>query len=679
VSARASRARSLRVQLIRWLAPPLVVVLALSTAVSYLVAQRFARNAFDNALFDSVRSLGQLVAVDDDTPRLHLGPGAKALLESDPEDDVYYRVTSNERTLASNADLPLPRAIPPKGPTFFDTTVEGRAVRCAALAAVSGDIRAPATAAYCETLKKRHRLASELLVAVLLPQLLLAALGLALLSVGIRRGLAPLAEVTQAVGQRGERDLSPVPDADVPSEIAPLTRALNGLLARLGHALDAQQRFIADAAHQLRTPLAGLAAQTDRAMHETDIAAMQPALKQLRASSRRAVRLVNQLLTLARAEPGGDPRRNFHRLDLAKVVQDACAEWVPEALRAAVDLGFSGPTCEVWVEGDETLLGEMIGNLVDNAIRYGHRPGTVTVRLVTSPQIEIVVDDDGPGVPESERERIFERFHRVPGTPPGGSGLGLAIVCEIAQAHGAEVRLEAGEGGRGSAFRVVFGGGRRVEPKTGGRVGRIRGKPRIPAARSSAAFGPARPGVRPSAGRQGEGDSPRAASVSARPPPLRPPPSQGAQGEDGVGVGARHRRIGTQVDTSPQHPHRRPPPGRVRRRDVAQRYPTVTAMTSRWPTAGEGGAATKGAERSGRSEWRENCLGEGQANQLAKGFLFCAATVPRAGLRSPRGCASKPTDSLRRDCQLTLRAASSAVGRRLLRALDSAASRRCLA
>jgi two-component system sensor histidine kinase TctE len=465
VTERASRPRSLRVQLVRWLAPPLVVVLALSTAVSYLVAQSFAKSAFDNALFDSVRSLAQLVVLDDGVPALRLGPSAKALLESDPEDEVYYRVATRDLTLGGNAEFALPPGHAGKGTAYFDASVAGRPVRCASLDAVGRDARPTATAIYCETLNKRRRLARELLVAVLLPQLMLAALGLGLLSVGIRRGLAPLAAVTRAVGERGERDLSPVPDTDVPAEIAPLTRALNALLARLRHTLDAQQRFIADAAHQLRTPLAGLAAQTDRAMHETDIDAMQPALTQLRASSRRAVRLVNQLLTLARAERGGDPRRSFHRLDLAKVVQDVCAEWVPEALRNRVDLGFSGPPGEVWVEGDETLLGEMIGNLVDNAIRYGRRPGTVTVRVVTVPQLEIVVEDDGPGVPEAERERIFERFHRIPGSAPGGSGLGLAIVCEIAQAHGADVRLDPVEGGGGSAFRIVFASAIRVETK----------------------------------------------------------------------------------------------------------------------------------------------------------------------------------------------------------------------
>jgi two-component system sensor histidine kinase TctE len=350
----------------------------------------------------------------------------------------------------------VPASLPATGPVYYDTQVAGEPVRCAALAIVDSDEHRIADAAYCETLTKRNRLVRELLVALLLPQLTLAAFGLALLSAGVRRGLAPLDAVTSAVGERGDRDLSAVPDAAVPAEVAPLTRALNALLERLRHTRDAQQRFIADAAHQLRTPLAGLAAQTDRALHETDIDAMQPALEQLRASSRRAVRLVNQLLTLARAEPGSDPRRSFRRLDLARLAQDVCAEWVPQALRHDVDLGYSGPAGDLWIEGDEVLLGEMLGNLIDNAIRYGRRPGTVTVRLVPAPRVELAVEDDGPGIPEGERDRIFERFHRVPGSAPGGSGLGLAIVSEIAQAHAAEASFGTGEGGHGSVFRIVF-------------------------------------------------------------------------------------------------------------------------------------------------------------------------------------------------------------------------------
>jgi two-component system sensor histidine kinase TctE len=456
VSGATARGRSLRAQLIRWLAPPLVLVLGLSTVVSFIVAQRFATGAFDAALYDSVRGLGQLASLDSGGRSIRISDAALMLLESDAEDRVYYRLADPLRTLAGRADLPVPTSLPATGPVYYDAEVAAEPVRCAALAVADSDAHRLADAAYCETLSKRNRLARELLLALLLPQVTLAGLGLFLLSAGVRRGLAPLDEVTSAVGERGERDLSPVPDADVPAEVAPLTHALNGLLARLRHTRDAQQRFIADAAHQLRTPLAGLAAQTDRALHETDIDAMQPALKQLHASSRRAVRLVNQLLTLARAEPGSDPRREFRRLDLARVVQDVCAAWVPQALRDDVDLGYSGPPGEVWIEGDELLLGEMLGNLIDNAIRYGRRPGTVTVRLVASPGLELAVEDDGPGVPESERERIFERFHRVPGSAPGGSGLGLAIVSEIAKAHGADVGFGTGEGGRGSVFRIVF-------------------------------------------------------------------------------------------------------------------------------------------------------------------------------------------------------------------------------
>ncbi|MBL8541167.1 MAG: sensor histidine kinase, partial [Betaproteobacteria bacterium] len=218
------------------------------------------------------------------------------------------------------------------------------------------------------------------------------------------------------------------------------------------------------AAHQLRTPLAGLMTQIDRAARTGDSDSLRKALEQLQHSARRATRIVNQLLTLARAEPSGSRSRDFERLDLARLVQETCAEWVPQALAADVDLGFSGEERPLMVTGDPLLLQEMMNNLIDNAIRYGRRPGMVTVRLETSPAICLSVEDDGPGIPEGECDRVFERFYRLRGSPPGGSGLGLAIVREIAHAHGAEVRLERAQPAGGTLIRIAFGQRPATEP-----------------------------------------------------------------------------------------------------------------------------------------------------------------------------------------------------------------------
>jgi two-component system sensor histidine kinase TctE len=251
--------------------------------------------------------------------------------------------------------------------------------------------------------------------------------------------------------------LSAVGHEGVPDEVRPLIESLDNLMKRLDAAHTAQQRFISQAAHQLRTPIAGLSAQVERALLASDIASIKPALTQLQSASRRVNRLVNQLLTLAKAEPGSDPQHDLAPLDLSKLVQETCREWVPEALAKDVDLGFAGEASPIMVLGHELLLTEMLNNLMDNALHYAAHPGgSITVRLSSQPCPEVAVEDDGPGIPEAERSRIFERFHRLPGSPAGGCGLGLAIVREIALLHGAEVYAEAQPSGPGVIFRVVF-------------------------------------------------------------------------------------------------------------------------------------------------------------------------------------------------------------------------------
>lgn len=461
---RLSSGGSLRLQLLWWLAPSFLLALLVSTSVCYLVALSFATRAFDTDLLDTARSLSRRVRIDQDRePVLDLSPGLKETLQSDLYEGVYFRVLSlSGATVAGHPGVPTPRTWPGgKSPVhYFDSTMGTKPVRVAALSVLAdtGDPRALVLVA--EELEERQELAEELLVTVLIPQLLLALVVVILLRFGVQRALVPLQRIARTIKQRGWNDLSPVGEENVPDEVRPLTQSVNDLMWRLDMALLSQQRFIADAAHQLRTPLAGLMAQLDRALHVREGEAIQPALYQLQSSARRATRLVNQMLTLSRAEPGGELTRDFKPLDLSRLVRQTCAEWVPEALAQGVDLGFEGHENPVMVHGDSLLLRDMLGNLIDNAIRYGRRHGTVTVSLEISPVLRLSVRDNGPGIPEAELERIFERFHRVPGSPPGGCGLGLAIVREIAHAHGAQVLVEQIDHS-GSIFHVVFGPGPR--------------------------------------------------------------------------------------------------------------------------------------------------------------------------------------------------------------------------
>jgi two-component system sensor histidine kinase TctE len=360
--------------------------------------------------------------------------------------------------VAGENALPLPNgfAAERRQLAYYDASVRGVAVRAVAMALGGPDGAGTATVIAAETLRRRVGIQHRLLALVLLPQLALIAAACAIIWFGITRGLRPLRELTQAVAQRGWNDLTALDSGRTPREVRPLAEAINGLMRRLSSAREGQQRFIANAAHQLRTPLAGLIAQTEVALAEGEPQAHRAALQQLRAASRRAVRLVNQLLTLARSEPGNEPGVRFGPVDLAQLAERVTMDWVPEAIACNADLGYASDCETAITEGDELLLGEMLSNLIDNALRYGRRPGTVTVSLTSRPQLEISVQDDGPGIPEEELERVFERFHRVPGSPHSGAGLGLAIVREIAQSHGATVQARRVSAAGGAIVVVTF-------------------------------------------------------------------------------------------------------------------------------------------------------------------------------------------------------------------------------
>jgi two-component system sensor histidine kinase TctE len=382
---------------------------------------------------------------------------ALQILEFDSSDKIYVRLsTADGRFISGSREIPDP-PVPSRGElTHYDASVRGEPVRVALLRErlPEGNIEVAVQAA--ETRNERDEFANDILLAVLIPQLLIIAAAGALVWLGVRRGLRPLQLIADAVGGRSYRDLSPLPEQFAPEEARPLTRAINGLLAHLGDTFDSQRRFIADAAHQLRTPLAGLAAWVDRALRAPDMETVKPALRQLEISSHRATRLVNQLLALARTEPSAKPQQDFAIIDLALLARRVCRDWVPQALVQNVDLGYSGPDSGVLVRGHDLLVDEMLSNLVDNAISYGGAGGKVTVRLTAGPAPVLSVEDEGPGIPEAEREHVLERFYRIAGTPGSGCGLGLAIGQEIARAHGATLEITQPETGRGTLVIIRF-------------------------------------------------------------------------------------------------------------------------------------------------------------------------------------------------------------------------------
>jgi two-component system sensor histidine kinase TctE len=304
-----------------------------------------------------------------------------------------------------------------------------------------------------ETTVKRDRLARDLLLQSIFPELLIAVATLVIVWFGVKQGLRPLARLSEEIKSRSAGDLRPVDASGAPEEARPLVGALNGLLEEVSAASRRQQRFLANAAHQLRTPLAGLQTHTELALAQPLPEASRAQVEQVHKATIRTGRLANQLLALARVEPGTRPSRA--PLDLKSLIEGDADAWVHQALARDIDLGFELESAPV--DGDAFLLREALANLVHNSLEYSPRGARVTVRTgrrYAAPFLE--VEDDGPGIAPAERERVLERFYRVPGTPGTGSGLGLAIVGDIAASHGATLVISEGIGGRGCRVGITF-------------------------------------------------------------------------------------------------------------------------------------------------------------------------------------------------------------------------------
>ncbi len=456
-----SRRATLRHQLLLSLLAPIVLVTLISSVVSYYFSFNFATLAYDYSLFDSALDLSRQVRLRDGQLRLDLPSAALDMLESDKHDRIYHMVNDAKgRLIAGHDGLPLPPGDAVTGkPVYYDGHYRGDPVRIAALYATipNAPEHNPILVQVAETLNKRHILANEILLGMLLPELLLIVLVGLLVWFGVERGLRPLSALQREIGSRSHRDLSPLPEHNAPEEVRALVRAMNELLARLSEGLAAQQRFITDAAHQLRTPLAGLKTQTELALRQDEPADVRRTLQQLSNATGQTTHLVNQLLLLARAEPGSAREQAVDVIDLNTLARETTTEWVPHALARHVDLGFEAARRPALVEGEALLVKEMLRNLLDNAVRYTQSGGQVTVRVAADDEeVTLRVEDNGRGIPQSERERVFERFYRVLGTGVEGCGLGLAIVREIAQSHNAQVRLDPGVNGGGTLAAVIF-------------------------------------------------------------------------------------------------------------------------------------------------------------------------------------------------------------------------------
>jgi two-component system sensor histidine kinase TctE len=450
-------------EILDWMLAPLLFLWPISIIVTHNVADNIANQPYDRALADSVRALGRLVAVDQGQVAVHFPAPPRAIFRADQDDVVYYQVADeNGQIITGDAEIApaeAPDNLPAEEVLFRDEVIQGEEVRVAyqfvrPFALGSGPVVLVQVA---ETRNKRSDLASRVVTGVLLPQFAIIPLAVVLVWVGLSRGIAPLNRLQRIIRRRRPTDLSPIASAGVPEEVRPLIVAFNDMMARLEENLHAQQRFIADAAHQMRTPLTGLKMQSDLALEETDPEQLRHSLVRIAASTERASHLINQLLALARAEATSEKIYAVEPVDLEVLVREVAEDLFPRALAKQIDLGVDVSGWAQLVDGNPVQLRELIKNLMDNAIKYTPRGGSVTARSYRSDEnIVLEVEDSGTGIPEADCKRVFERFYRVLGSGEDGSGLGLAIVREIAELHRAQVSLEPNPSGIGTLARVSF-------------------------------------------------------------------------------------------------------------------------------------------------------------------------------------------------------------------------------
>ncbi len=458
--------RSLFGEILDWMLAPLLFVWPLSIAFTHYFANNVANFPYDQSLREHVAAIGRQVKLVNGKPVVSLHASTRAMLRADELDSVYFHVLTRDRKLlVGDRDLPAPEwpasaseAVVPGDVYFRDLEYKGQDVRVAYsyLADASMPSKDWVLVEVAETTEKRTQLANKIVASVILPQFIIIPLAVMLVWFGLSRGLRPLTRLRQTIEAREPADLSPIATRRVPEELEPLVEAFNEMLERMKRNVEAQQRFVADAAHQMRTPLTGLKTQAQFAVRETDPAALRHALRQIATGVDRAGRLVNQLLTLARTEGGAPAEHTQVPLDLALLVREVVEECLMLALDKKIDLGYES-TGKAIIRGNAFLLRELAKNLIDNAIRYTPRGGHVTCRIIeTSALVIFEVEDDGVGLTEEQAELVFERFYRVDDATTEGSGLGLAIVQEIATQHHTRATLRPNPRGQGAVARIAF-------------------------------------------------------------------------------------------------------------------------------------------------------------------------------------------------------------------------------
>jgi two-component system, OmpR family, sensor histidine kinase TctE len=451
-------------QLFKWLLALILPIVLISIASSYWFANLYINKTYDKNLYRTALALANQVELNESGLNVDLPEIAKELLEFDEDDDIYFRIIGPKGDLIeSHRDLPLPKVYPRADRyLFYEAIIKDEKLRTVVYALPRTDVSIaakefPIYVMVGETINKRALITEEAILSMVLPQLIIIIILYVFLFYGIKHGLQPLDKLKTDLSKRDINDLCPVSHSNIPDELQPFIAVLNNLFSRLSNAVEKQQRFISDAAHQLKTPLAGLKTQSEITLREKNAQKRAHALNKINQASENLSHLVNQLLSLSKAEPDSTSTIIFESINLVSLAKEVSADWVPKALEKNIDLGFYTEEKATIILGNKLLLREMMNNLIDNAIRYTPYDGKVTIGINSlNNSTNFYVQDNGMGISKDDKTRIFERFYRALGTQQEGSGLGLNIVKEIAERHQASVSFFSEGLNAGAIFTVTF-------------------------------------------------------------------------------------------------------------------------------------------------------------------------------------------------------------------------------
>jgi two-component system, OmpR family, sensor histidine kinase TctE len=441
-------------QLIFWLAIPLMVLALCGALVHYFNNVVPGVISSDRRLKEAANALMAHVLIKDGQVTLDTDAGGNGRPSLPPPDSIKYALRDNQgRLLAGDPQLPVVAMNSETSQLFAMSQVDHRSVRSLT---TRFDTRAGVIIITVADLRTASEPAARYgFMSTLLWDFVQLDITLVLVWVGIQLGLRPVKRLRNEIAERSPLDLRPIVESSVPREIAPVVVTLNRLFTMLRTAVQSQQQFIANTAHQLRTPITGMQAQLDVLIGEPAAQPIRDRLLTLQEGARQLAHSANQLLSLARADPAANIAAKNQPVDLNAIVSEVIAKFFDRALRANIDLGADA--APVSIHADPALLDDLLSNLVDNALKYTPAGGSVTASAgLRNAKPFLAVEDTGPGIPETERQRVRQRFYRMPNSPGHGSGLGLAIVDEIAHLYGASVSIEAGAKDTGTRVMVLF-------------------------------------------------------------------------------------------------------------------------------------------------------------------------------------------------------------------------------